>query len=56
MARDLILKQHPSAKVSLHKTGGGVFEITVDGKLTFSKKSVGRFPTETEIAGAVSGA
>lgn len=39
--------------VSLRKSGGGVFEITVDGKLTFSKKAAGRFPTEAEIAQAV---
>jgi len=28
---------------------GGVFEITVDGKLKFSKKQMGRFPTDEEI-------
>jgi len=28
---------------------GGVFEITVDGQLGFSKKQLGRFPTEDEI-------
>ncbi len=27
-----------------------MFEITVDGKLRFSKKQVGRFPTEAEVA------
>jgi len=28
---------------------GGVFEITVDGRLAFSKKQTGRFPTDEEI-------
>jgi hypothetical protein len=27
-----------------------VFEITVDGKLRFSKKQAGRFPTDAEVA------
>jgi selenoprotein W-related protein len=30
---------------------GGVFEVSVDGKVIFSKKSVGRFPEEGEIVG-----
>jgi selT/selW/selH-like putative selenoprotein len=31
------------------KSGGGVFEITIDGKLAFSKKKTGRFPEEHEV-------
>jgi selT/selW/selH-like putative selenoprotein len=38
--------------VTLRKSGGGVFEITVDGRLAFSKKAVGRFPTEQEVVSA----
>ena len=30
-------------------SGGGVFEVTVDGKLIFSKKQRGRFPDDAEI-------
>ena len=30
-------------------TSGGVFEITVNGSLIFSKKQLGRFPEEGEI-------
>jgi len=35
----------------LVKGGGGVFEITVDGRLAFSKQQTGRFPTDDEIDG-----
>lgn len=31
------------------KAGGGVFEISVDGKLAFSKKALGRFPSDDEV-------
>jgi selT/selW/selH-like putative selenoprotein len=39
----------PGAEIELAKSGGGVFEITVDGRLVFSKKQLGRFPTDAEI-------
>ena len=32
-------------------SGGGVFEVTVDGELVFSKKAQGRFPEDDEIFG-----
>lgn len=53
MARDLILARNPAATVVLTKTGGGVFEITVDGRLAYSKRALGRFPTNQEIVGAL---
>jgi selT/selW/selH-like putative selenoprotein len=31
------------------RSRGGVFEITVDDQLKFSKKQLGRFPTDQEI-------
>jgi len=37
------------AEVELKKSSGGAFEISIDGKLRFSKKQLGRFPTEAEI-------
>jgi selT/selW/selH-like putative selenoprotein len=49
----LILKKLPSAEVSLRRSGGGVFEIKADGRLAFSKKAAGRFPTDEEITGSV---
>ena len=39
----------PGAEVGYERSGGGVFEITVDGELKFSKKALGRFPTDEEI-------
>jgi len=35
--------------VVLKQGGGGVFEITIDGHLAFSKKKLGRFPEEHEL-------
>ena len=46
--RDL-LKELYSSKVDLVKSGGGVFEITIDGTLAFSKKKEGRFPSDEEL-------
>jgi selT/selW/selH-like putative selenoprotein len=37
------------ADVDLVPGVGGVFEITVDGQLKFSKKQTGRFPTDDEV-------
>jgi selenoprotein W-related protein len=34
----------------LIKGKDGVFEVEVDGKLVFSKRQVGRFPDEGEVA------
>ena len=37
------------AQVDLLESSGGVFEITIDDKLVFSKKALGRFPSDPEI-------
>ncbi len=42
-------------EVVLTEGGGGVFDITVDGRLAFSKKQVGRFPTDAEIDAVLGG-
>ena len=39
----------PGAEVAYKRSGGGVFEITVDGTLKYSKKQTGRFPTDDEV-------
>jgi selT/selW/selH-like putative selenoprotein len=49
----LILRKLPSAEVALRRSGGGVFEITANGRLAYSKKATGRFPTDAEITGSV---
>jgi selT/selW/selH-like putative selenoprotein len=38
------------AEVELKSSSGGVFEVVVDNRLVFSKKSLQRFPEEGEIA------
>jgi len=47
------LKQHLGVVATLTPGSGGVFDVTVDGSLVFSKKSVGRFPEEGEVVGIV---
>ena len=37
------------ADVKLHRGSGGQFEVTVDGRLVFSKKQQGRFPELDEV-------
>lgn len=49
MARDIILREKPDAAVALVRSGGGVFEITVDGALRYSKKASGVFPSDQEV-------
>jgi selT/selW/selH-like putative selenoprotein len=49
----LILSRAPRAEVRLRKSRGGAFEITVEGRLRFSKKSAGRFPTGDEVLASV---
>jgi selenoprotein W-related protein len=44
------------AQVELIRSAGGVFEVKQDGRLIFSKKSLGRFPQEGEILRLLAGA
>ena len=39
----------PQADISLISGGGGVFEISLNGNLIFSKKALNRFPEDGEI-------
>jgi len=39
----------PHANISLISSGGGVFEISLNGNLIFSKKALNRFPEDGEI-------
>jgi len=42
-------KKFPECEVTLISSGGGVFEVTLDGNLIFSKKALERFPNPNEI-------
>lgn len=48
---DQILSTYKTGVTSLEivPSGGGVFEVSRDGKLIFSKKKEGRFPEWSEI-------
>ena len=39
----------PQADISLISSGGGVFEISLNDNLIFSKKALNRFPESGEI-------
>ena len=41
--------KYTEADIKLISSGGGVFEITLDNELIFSKKALGRFPDDGEI-------
>jgi selT/selW/selH-like putative selenoprotein len=45
------LKTNLGVESKLIAGSGGVFDVTVDGVVVFSKKSVGRFPEPGEITG-----
>jgi selT/selW/selH-like putative selenoprotein len=49
------LRELGGADVEIVRSSGGVFDITVDGSLKFSKKTVGRFPTDQEVDALVKG-
>ena len=42
-------KAFPDAEIRLVPSSGGVFEVTVDGNLVFSKKALRRHPQPGEI-------
>jgi len=44
-----MLEAKYGAEVELVPGVAGVFEITIDGHLKFSKKQTGRFPTDEEV-------
>ena len=39
----------PGVETKLISSGGGVYEIILDGELIFSKKTLGRFPDDGEV-------
>ena len=42
-------KNFQNIDIRLISSGGGVFEVQLDKQLIFSKKSLGRFPKQSEI-------
>ncbi len=46
---DEIKEGFAEANVEIIEGSGGVFEVTVDGSLIYSKKETGRFPEKGEL-------
>ena len=44
-----IRKKHPDAKIELLRSSGGVFEVTRNGELIYSKRATGLHPTWEDI-------
>ena len=47
------LKKELGADVTLIKGRGGIFDVTANGKLVYSKHATGRFPEEDEVVDAI---
>jgi selenoprotein W-related protein len=47
------MKQEFGANVDMIPSGGGVFEVVVDGRLIYSKKATGEFPDEAVLLESV---
>jgi selT/selW/selH-like putative selenoprotein len=43
------LQRQGAAEVRLIEGSGGVFEIRIDGRVVYSKRATGRFPSDTEL-------
>lgn len=47
------MKDRFGLSAQLIKGAGGVFDVTFDGQLLFSKKQTGRFPLPGEVEGQI---
>jgi selenoprotein W-related protein len=45
--------RHNIAEIKLITSSGGVFEVTVDDDLIFSKKELDRFPDDEEVTNTI---
>jgi selenoprotein W-related protein len=45
--------EHNTTSLTLVPSKGGVFEVSVDGTLVYSKKATGKHPTYDEVAGPI---
>ena len=52
---DKINSDLADANVEIVEGSGGVFEVTFDGKLIYSKKETGEFPEEQDILNILKG-
>jgi selT/selW/selH-like putative selenoprotein len=48
-----VLKKKFGVEAKLIAGGGGIFEVTLDGKVVFDKFSAGRFPKEQEVVDTI---
>jgi selenoprotein W-related protein len=46
-------KDKLEGEIDLSPSSGGAFEISVDGKMAYSKLKTGRFPDEKELLEAI---
>jgi len=49
------VRERTGIEPELIPSSGGVFEVSVDGRLLFSKRAQGRFPEDAEILAALGG-
>jgi selenoprotein W-related protein len=49
VADDVSTKFGNDIEIELIPSSGGVFEISLDGQLLFSKQKTGRFPEQKEV-------
>ena len=52
---DEIKEGFEGASVEIVEGSGGVFEVTVEGTLVYSKKETGRFPDKGEVVSSMKG-
>ena len=43
------MQQKFGAEVTMIEGGGGIFDVTVDGTLAYSKKQTGHFPSDDDL-------
>ncbi len=44
-----VKESYPDAEVNLIESSGGLFEVTIDGNLVFSKQELGRHAEDGEV-------
>ncbi|MFQ5688827.1 MAG: SelT/SelW/SelH family protein [Gemmatimonadota bacterium] len=52
---DALKARYDDVEVEFLESSGGVFEVTVDGRLVYSKRATGRHATHEEVFEAIDG-